>query len=753
MLKKLSIAVVLLATAYVGGSYFIGLRAEQQLVALMNDAQVRANNEVAWEQVDIKRGLFTSTGSMVLVLNEVKLDNDLPVQARIGYTIHHHLNWNHLAHFVWTVTPDQALASQLKPLYPQTPSLTGDGILDWSGVATSSIALPGIDKAQANQGTLTVAPLAGSLTTGKNAFALNLSVAEIHQTNPNGPERVQLSNLTYDVRSDDVASGSVAVTLALGDALLIDEDGAASTLSNYRWHFDVVYQNDVLNFDTRNTIAAVTAMGNQASNVEISLGIDGLHRSDLAELAKLVNEVNGQWLSLSERQEERTRQLVAQMLAKGLAIEVPAIKADVKLAGEQTAYHGALEGLSLKIQITEPELAIGKLNITLAALKVPEMFQSVVPQVEGFRFEMANVLTDGHVELTVKKSLAKFVQDGQIARDIELDMRLAGLTPEGLLELVAMASDLEGDFGELSAEQHARIAEILQDAASHGLVFEMPVVKGTADADSGQLDSLLLEGMKLAVKLDDAQTGAGKASFVIGNLAASGAQMTGIPSLKNYRLAVNNSIIDGKADYQVDKSIEALDSSVVKLGPSEISVRLSGLSALDLQRLSELTPAFEAGLDQAQTAEVAQIIRRAIASGFVFSVPTLQLAMDNALVKGQGQVVLSGLGNAPLATFDLARLAQMQADLSITGRSVWLDPLVQQGLVMGLLADEGNTAKGQYQFKDGQFLLNGVAVPSAEFTVMVNLMVQQMLAQAMQEGAPDAGDRTPMPRHRRAPGN
>ncbi|MCD8504535.1 MAG: YdgA family protein [Burkholderiaceae bacterium] len=754
MLKKLIVIIVLLAAAYIGGSYYVGLRAEQQLVALMNDARARAGDELAWEQVDIKRGVFTSTGSMVLVLKEIKLDSELPVQTRISYTIHHHLTWKHLAHFVWSITPDQALASKLTSFYPKTPSLTGDGALSWSGVATSSIAFPGIDNGRLNNGALTVAPLTGSLTAGQNRFEMKVGVADMTLTEAGSPERLQLKDLAYEARSDDVTSGSVSATLWLADALLIGEDGVAETLSGYRWHFDVNYQNDILNFDTQKTIASVTAMGNQATNVEVSFGIDGLHRSDLQALAELVDEVNGQWLDINERQQDLAQQLVMRMLAKGLAIEVPAIKADVKLAGEQAPFSGGMQGLSFNIQVTDPKLAIGRLSIALASLKVPEMFQGVVPEVEGFKLEMANVLTDGHVEFTVRKSLARFAQDGQIVRDVEVDMGLSGLTPEGLLELVDIAGDLYGDFSELSAEQHARLAQIMQDASRHGLVFAVPVFKGTADLGLGQTDSLLLEGLKLEVKLDDAETGAGKASFVIGNLAAAGKQMAGLPSLKNYRLAVVNEVVNGKADYRVDKSIEALDSSIVKLGPSEISIRLAGLSAVDLQRLSELAPAFEVGLDQAQTAEVAQIIRRAIASGFALSIPQLQLLIDDATINGRGEVSLTGLGQAPLASFDLSRLAQMQAELTVNGQSALIEPWVQQGLMMGLLSRDNQVAKGQYEFKDGQLLLNGMAVPAGEFMLMANLMVQQMLAQHLgQADGSQGNDAGAATRHRRSPNN
>lgn len=751
MIKKTLVAVAVLGVAYVGGSYYVGVRAEEQLLALMNDAQTRANNELVWEKVAIKHGVFTSTGSMELVLKEVKTESQEPVRTRFSYTIHHQLHWARLAHFVWSASPDEALAKQIQPFYPQAPSLTGDGIIDWSGVATSSISFPGIDNASVNDARLTVAPLTGSITAGENAFDLKLGVAEVSVVDANSPERVQIKSLGYEARSSDVASGSVAATFVVGDALLIGEDGSSDSMSGYRWHFDVLYKDDILNFDTKKTISSLTAMGNQASNVEVSIGIDGLHRTDLQALSDLFRELNGQWLDISQRQLARAQQLGLSMLARGFAVRAPAIKADLKLMGEQVAQTVGLENFSLTVQVTDPKLAIGKVSLALDALRVPEMFQSFAPQINGFKFELANVLTNGRVELTAKKSLDGFAQDGQTLRDVELSMRLAGFTPEGLLELVDMTSDLGGDFTDLSDRQQERLAQIMQDAAEHGLVLSVPVIEGSADLGLGQPDVLSLEGLDLQVKLDDAATGAGKASFVLKKLSASGPQMTDIPAIRNYELVVNNQVVDGKADYQIDKSIDGLDSEIVKLGPSAVSMRLTGLSAADLQRFSELAPLLEQGIEEEQAVELGQILRRAIASGFAFSIPKLQLAIDDAKVTGQADLSLAGLGNAPLASFDIARLAKMQAQLGVTGRSDLVEALVEEGVLMGLLTVDGKAAKGQVQFANGQLLLNGAAVPVDEFIAMANMMVMELEALAPQEGSGAAGNPAQTQRQRRAP--
>jgi uncharacterized protein YdgA (DUF945 family) len=734
MLKKLSVAVAVLGAAYVGGSYYVGYKAEQQLLAMMNNAQARAGDELVWQKVDMRHGVFTSTGSMVLVLEQVRLNNTEPVQARIDYTIHHHLHWARVAHFVWSVSPDEALSKTLESFYPTAPSLTGDGMLDWSGVATSSISFPGIDNAKADNGLLhgllSVAPLAGSITAGNNAFDLKLGVADLTLTDPGSPERMQLKDLGYEARSADVSSGSVAVTFLLGDALLVDEDGAADAMSGYRWHSDVVYQNDILSFETQKTIASVTAMGSQASQVDVQIGIDGLHRQDIEAALSLYNEVDGQWLMMNDEQLLQAQQLVLSMLERGVSVRAPAIKADIKLLGDDTAQVVGLEGFSFSAQITDPEQAVGRVKATLGALKVPEILQDFVPAVEGFEFELANTVVDERIDLTLKKSLGRLTQDQASVRDVALELQLKGLTPESLVALIEIVNDVGGDMSQVSIEQQAVVAGIIEDAATYGLMVELPVLKGTVDSGAGQPDSIALEGLSLQAKLDDVDTGAGKASFELKQLAATGPGMADIPSLKNYRIAASNQVMDGKADYQIEKSVESLDSSVLKIGPSAVAVRLTGLYAQDLQTLSAFAPLLEQGLTEEQYQELLEVLGRALSSGFEISIPKLELAVDEARVNGQAAGSLAGLGDSPLASFDLGRAAQIQAQIDVTGQSVWLDPFVQQGLAMGLLAADGNKVQGQYQFKDGQLRLNGTVIAVNEFVLAANLLVQQLLAQA-----------------------
>jgi uncharacterized protein YdgA (DUF945 family) len=739
--KKLLVAVVVLGAAYVGGSYYVGYRAEQQLVAMMNDAQARADNELVWEQVEIKHGVFTSTGSMVLVLKQMTFEDQHPVQTQIDYIIHHHLHWSRVAHFVWQVTPDDAFAKQIESLYPQTPSLTGDGMLDWSGVATSTIAFPGIDNVQSDHGLLTVAPLSGSISAGNNAFDLKLDVAQVSLIESDSPARVQLNNLSYEARSSDVASGSVALTFLAGDALLVSEDGESEALNDYRWHFDALYQDNLLSLDTQKTIGSINVMGNQASDVEVSLGLDGLDRKDLTALASLVNEIDGQWFDITEQQLSRAQQLALDMLARGLTVRVPAIKADIQFLGDDVAQTVGLEGFSLSARLVDPDNAEGQIHITLGALTVPAMFEMFAPQVRGFDLKVTNEVTDGITNLSLKKSLDSYAQHGQTVSDVEVDLNIQGFAPSDLLTLIDIAQSSGGDLANLSLAQQTQLTQLLQDATMKGLTFTVPVFKGTVVSGEDAPDSLRVEGLELQVKLDDPATGAGNARLGLTRLSAQGPLMVEVPQIEDYQVTVTNQVTDGKSNYQIDKSIKALQTPMVNIGSSTVALRLNGLDAKDLQRASEIFQAKDGELDEQQRAELTQIARRAVASGFEFAIPKLQLEIDSTQIEGQALLSLTGLGSAPLASFDLARLAQLQAELKVEGQSAWLAPLVQQGLMMGLLAVDANVVKGNYQFMNGELVVNGMTVPAGEFVLMANLMVQQMLAQTAADretGTPDA---------------
>lgn len=758
MVKKLLIAavvVIALGVLYTGSSYYIGYRSEHQLMSMMNTAQATANNELAWEQVQIERGLFSSTGSMVLVLNQLKPDGQAAAQVRIQYRIDHQLDWNRLAQFAWSMTPHQAVAKGLEPLYPQTPSLTGEGRLDWSGIARTTIAFPGVERAMVQTGLLTVAPLLGNLTVGDNVFELKMGIAEIDFADPVNAEHVQLKNLGYEARSDDVSGGSVGVTFSLGQALFKRAEGISDTLTDYRWHFDATYTNDRLNIDTQNTIASMNVMGHQVNDLQISLGVDGLHRTDLQALADLLGEIGPDWLGLSDEQIQRAERLGLSLLTRGIEVRVPAIKANFKLSGVDAAQTLRIEDVSFLARDLNPALGIGQIRMAVGAFQGPEILGADLPLIEGLQFELTNTLVDGQADLYLNQSLGRFSQAEQRLRDVAIQARLKGLPQEGLLAIIALMRESDGDLSLWSSEQQAMLTAILKEGARNGLLFEVSRFQGTFDRRDGPPDALALEGLVFEAKLDDAATGAGKASFALGRLAASGPQLLGVPNITDYKLTAINDVVNGLIDYRLDKSIQAFDSPWVKLGPSALSFRLSGLSAIDLQRLAELSPAFEAGLDDAQTAEVTQIVRRALASGFKLSVPKLQLLIDDAQIEGHGDVSLTGLGRAPLSSFDVARLGQLQATLALAGKSPWLEPLVQQGLMMGLLVSDasngssvsrGQGVTGQYQYEGGQLRLNGMPVPTAEFTLAANLMVQQLLAQSEQTPVPVIA-----PRQRRGP--
>ncbi|UOD49871.1 DUF945 family protein [Orrella daihaiensis] len=754
MIKKILLTVLLLGAAYIGGSYYVGWRTETELVALMHQAQAQANHEMTWEQTQSHRGLFTSTGTMRVVFDQIRVDNQNPLQVQIEYSIDHYLHWASLARFNWSITLQQLLAKEPLPLLPKLPSFNGEGTLDWSGVATSSLVFAGLDNAQTNNGMLNMAPLAGFVTASKNFFQIKAEVAHLDFSQRASAERIKLKELTFDVRSDDIANEQVSAAFVFGHGVIMSEAGDTYESSDFGVFFDVTQKDGRLEIAARQTMSLLRAMGHQASNVLVSLGIDGVYRSDLLELLSLADDIDGQWFNLSDRQQLRAERIGSNMLARGLTFTAPVIKADIKPMDDDIAQTIGLEDLSVRVQSDDLMRGIGSLRVMLGTLKIPPWLQNIMPELTGFKFDLNNVLANHRTDLRLTQSIASIQYQGQSVRDLQFAVGLKGLTSEGLATLFSVIREANGDMSDLSSDQRARLVQVLEATASDGLAFEIPLLKATVNAGVDTPDSLWLEGLNLQVELEDVNTGAGKVNLALKQLAASGPNMTDIPRILNYQLTANNRVVDGKADYRLEKSIDALESSLIRLGRSALTVQLTGLSALDLRRLAELAPEFEQGLDQAQSAELARIVRRAIASGFVLAVPTLQLAIDSAQVTGRGDFILTGLGKAPLANFDLARLAQMQAEMTVQGQSPWLDPWVQQGLIMGLLGVDNNLVKGNYQFVDGQLRLNGLSVPVAKFVLVANLVVQQMVAQELlQNEGGSANQSGTAQRPRRGAGN
>ena len=727
MVKKIASAVVVVALIYVGGSYYVGHRATQAMSDMRANAQAQSNDTIAWENVQSNNGIFSSNGSMTMVYTTLTLDNGQPVKVNIDYTIHHALSFSHVAHHVWRASPDDALAGAMAALYPTPPSLTGDGYMQWSGVTTSSINFPGAQDRQTDRATVSFSPLAGTLVSGDNQFDMKLAVPNISIKDLQGPGSLTLSQLGYEVQSTDVTSGSARATLTLDEAVLVDEGGQPQTLKGYQWLFDFRYVNDVLSFDMDKTLNSLQVMGNEIDNLEFKLGIDGLHRRDLQQMANLYEQADGNLLSLSAAQQDSWETLVRGMLAKGITLRIPAVKANVKLMGSPSSEAIGVAGLTASAQITDQEQFAGHVRLALAELSTPEMFRMFVPQVRDFELDVTNQVTDGRSTLSVKKSLGSYEQLDSSVKDVTGEMTLSGVKSTDLLELLEIIEISGGDLDYLHPDDFDRLVEILYDAAIHGLTLEVPKLAGSGTMRGAASDSLVLEGLSMNIKIDDPQTGAGTASVALAQLAARGPQMAGMPQIDAYKLEISNQIIDGKVKYQIEKSVQSYKDDMIEIGPSVVAMNLSGLSAEDVERFADLGEYSFAYLDDDQFEELMQLARNAIEGGFELSIPTLDISLDQAKVQGQASLSLTGLAGAPLASFDLNRLGQMQIKLAVTGQSPWVTPFVEQGVAMGFVTPVTDGAQAELVFKDGQLVFNGQAMPADEFVTFGNMMVQEML--------------------------
>lgn len=728
MVKKIAGAVVVLGLAYLGGSYFVGHRATQMMADMRANVQEQSNGAIVWENVQSSNGLFSSEGAMTMVLNTVELDGGQSAKVNVDYVIHHALSLSHVAHFVWSATPDAALAQAMAPLYPSAPSLAGDGHMYWAGRTTSSIGFPGVQEAQTENAIVSLSALEGSITSGKNTFDLSLMVNEILLRDQRDPGRLAITGLTYHAESADVDSGSGLMKLTLDEAQLIGQDGQAQTLKGYEWLFDLRYVDNVLSFDTAKTAQSLQILGSEINAFEFKLGIDGLHRQDVQDLARLSEQTDGSVMNMTDEQREQLQRIGLGMLAKGLTVRVPAIKADVKLLGSPSVEAIGVTGFSLSAQMTNPEQNAGHVRLALQELSTPVMLQAFVPQISALVFDFTNEVVDGRANLSIKKSLGSYELNDQSAKDVVLDVSLKGVKADDLFELIELVQVSGGDLDYLDIEEFERLGEILHDAAAHGLTLDIPRMAGTVATGSGTSDSLVLSGLNLNVKLDDALLGTGKATVELAELAARGPSMGDIPQIKAYKLTMTNEVTNGRVEYQIEKSVDAYKDEIFDIGPSVMAMRLSGLSADDLAQFFELAQQSAGAIDDEQFDALMQLARNAIETGFELAIPTLKITVDQAELDGQAMISLAGLDGAPLTSFDLGRLGQMDVELAIKGQSPWVTPFVQEGIAMGIVTPIDGGAQAQLGFKDGQLLFNGQAMPAGEFIMMGNEIVQDLLA-------------------------
>ena len=739
------IAVIVLGAAYAGGSYYIGAQAEQHIREMVSQAQAQSDKQVVFEQVSSETGLFASSGQWLMQMPQVTLNDDRPVELRVQYNINHALHWSHLAKFDWSVTPQAALARTVNDIYPNTPSLTGQGKVDWAGSGGTSIGFPGLDQANIDGHIVSMDDLVGQLSVNDHVFDFKINLPSVQVQDASNDQTLIIKNLGYEASSPRTRTGSAIAsrTGSLTAAFVVDRlqlesrDQMPFEVKDYRWQFGVHQRGDVVEMDTQQTAGSVLAMGGRIDNLEIRLGMQGMHRSDLVQLGKLLDEIDGDITELDElsrAQLDELQNFILGALARGLTLQVPAIKGELTFMGNKSPEMVGLEGFSLSAQILDTATGAGQISTELQSLAVPAMLQVFVPEIKGLKLDLTNRVVDGRSDIEIKHALARYQQQGRVVKDVKFELSLSGLTPDQLGLIGEILGQANWDWRRLSQAQQTQLQAVLVDAAQQVLRLSVPVAQATLDVTAKGIDVFKLEGFDIQVKLDDVATGAGQASVALQQLSAQGSQVRDIPQIEQLLLTADNRVVDGHIDYDLRASVESFEDAALRLGNSSMSMTLSGLRASDMQRLSELTQAMSQGLSTAQEAELAQIARRAIDEGFEWAVPKLDVMVDNALdharVQGSASINLDGLGQAPLATFDVARLAQLEAKLSVAGQSPAIDGVVAQGQAMGLLTNQGEDMVGQVVFKNGQLLVNGKALPAREYVLAVNAMVQGALASA-----------------------
>lgn len=747
------ITVIALGVVYAGASYYIGVRAEQHIRELVSQAQAKSDKQLVFEQVSTETGLFASSGQWVMQMPQVTLNDDKPVELRVQYNIDHALHWSHLAKFDWSVTPQAALAKTVDDIYPTTPSLTGQGKVDWTASGGSSIGFPGLDQANIDGQIVSMDDLVGQLSVTNHAFDFKVNLPSLQVQNTTTDQTLIINNLGYEARSPDTRTaslngprtgsrtGSVAAAFVVDRLQLESKHQMPLEVKDYRWQFDIHQRGDVIEIDTQQTAGSMLAMGSRIDNLEIGLGMQGLHRSDLVQLGKLLDEIDGDIAELDElsrAQLDELQNIILGMLARGVTLQIPAIKGELTFMGNKSPEMVGLEGFSLSAQILDTATGAGQISTELQSLAVPAMLQAFVPEIEGLKLDLTFRVVDGHSDIEIKHALARYQQQDRVVKDVKFDLSLSGLTPDQLGLVGEILGQANWDWRGLSQAQQtqlqAQLQAVFEDAAQHGLRLSVPVAQATLDVTAKGMDVFKLEGLDVQVKLDDVATGAGQASVALKQLSAQGSEMGDIPQVKQFMLTADNRVVDGKIDYDMRASVQSFEDAALRLGNSSMSMTLSGLRAADMQRLSDLTQAMGQGLSAAQKTELAQIARRAIDEGFELAVPKLDVmvdgAFDHARVQGSASINLDGLGQAPLATFDVARLAQLQAKLSVAGQSPAIDGVVAQGQAMGLLTNQGKDMVGQVVFKNGQLLVNGKALPAREYILVANAMVRSALANA-----------------------
>lgn len=589
MKSKIIIAtVVVLGIAYSGGSYYIGERAKTHVQSFIQRSAEESGGTIAWKDSQHSSGIFTSSGLAVLHYQQPGDQSVEPINIEVAYHVDHALHWAQLLTFDWSGKAKGTLGQAIDDIYGTGAALTGNGQMDWSGSAQSDINFPGADKQEYASARLTVAPLAGRFKTTENTFDLELSLPSLTVESLDHTGSFAFNDMRIQITSDDVRAGSTRMVAQLKDITLDEGDGALHMkYDGIKVDLDSQFKDAVWSFAMDQTIESLEAQGIKSTNNQFKFGIEGIRKADLIKLSETAE-------TLDDAQ-DITPELITSLyevglsiLSQGVTLRLDALTAQVTLPGSTKTESVGIKGLALSAKVPDIQTPAGSIEFTLAEMTPPTMVRTWVPAVKDLKLSLTNTMDDERLDLKFDQSLASLQGYGQNVSDVRMEVDLKGLTVEELMGVVAILEQTGGDFDNMSSQQLNNLGQIAQSALAHGVQLEIPMIKGSTNVDGLGPQSLDLQGLRLAAKVDDFDKGAGVMSLTLKKLTPPTSLVGLVPTVDDFKLDAKNALSDGRSNVTIKQSLKNLKWDDVVLGDVSIDLATGGWRTDDVVGLAAM---------------------------------------------------------------------------------------------------------------------------------------------------------------------
>jgi len=313
---------VILAAGWVGASAYVGYRAQQELVVLINPPP--GATPLRFSDATHNQGLLTSNGSIIAHYPDPDADqqpaSDL-FQVRINYTIDHRVMLTHLSTYELTANLIGEGAQAMTALFGKNPTLTGQGLWGWDGQALSQYALPALKSDQADFA-FESSPINGQFKIKQAELDFSFNVPSLVLADADGVTRISDVQVALMTKDRYTSEGRSVFTIGQIDF----PDGQAQAV---KFVGESVNAGDRINVSLGKAIGELTVAGTTVSNLKLDLLFDGLYAKSIDSLSAIVNAA-GNFDSLTPVQRQVVLVAVRDLIVHGFSVGITDMQASTK---------------------------------------------------------------------------------------------------------------------------------------------------------------------------------------------------------------------------------------------------------------------------------------------------------------------------------------------------------------------------------------------------------------------------------------